>query len=154
MESNEAFEIADRVVFETQGIHLSDLQSIIFLGSWEGLTYEEIALRSGYDHGYICQEGAKLWALLSKALGKDVSKTNFKVALGRRRNDQLIDPVPDPNFLSSEFYIERPDIESICFKAIERPGSFLRIKAPQQMGKSRLLCKILKYAKEQKAIKL
>jgi hypothetical protein len=49
----------------------------------------------------------------------------------------------------SMFYVERPPIESECCTAIEKPGGLIRIKAPQQMGKTLLLERILAHAREQ-----
>jgi hypothetical protein len=48
--------------------------------------------------------------------------------------------------LDSPFYIERPPIEQHCYAEILRPGALIRIKAPQQMGKTSLLLRILNYA--------
>jgi hypothetical protein len=45
--------------------------------------------------------------------------------------------------LDSVFYIERPPIESICYETLLQPGSLLRIKAPQQMGKTSLITRVL-----------
>jgi hypothetical protein len=46
-------------------------------------------------------------------------------------------------------YIERPPIEEKCYHAIVQPGALIRIKAPQKMGKTLLLEKILDYARGQ-----
>jgi diguanylate cyclase (GGDEF)-like protein len=43
----------------------------------------------------------------------------------------------------SQFYIERPSIETHAYTAITRPGSLLRIKASKRMGKSSLLLRII-----------
>ena len=51
--------------------------------------------------------------------------------------------------LDSKFYIERSPIETDCYERILRPGSLIRIKAPGHMGKSSLMARILKYAKQQ-----
>jgi len=45
--------------------------------------------------------------------------------------------------LASAFYIERPPIESDCYQEILQPGALIRIKAPQQMGKTWLMEKLL-----------
>jgi len=50
---------------------------------------------------------------------------------------------------SATIYIERPPIEEKCYKAIVQPGALIRIKAPQKMGKTLLLEKLLNYAREQ-----
>lgn len=44
---------------------------------------------------------------------------------------------------SSTLYIERPPIESICYKTLLQPGSLIRIKAPKLMGKTSLITRVL-----------
>jgi hypothetical protein len=51
--------------------------------------------------------------------------------------------------LDSYFYVERPPIESDCYESITKPAAMIRIKAPQQMGKTSLMARILDYAKQQ-----
>ncbi|AFZ14879.1 diguanylate cyclase [Crinalium epipsammum PCC 9333] len=51
-------------------------------------------------------------------------------------------PVP----LHSQFYIERPPIETRAYAEIEKPGSLLRIKASRRMGKSSLLLRVIHQA--------
>ncbi len=51
--------------------------------------------------------------------------------------------------LDSAFYVERPPIESNCYKVIVQPGALIRIKAPKQMGKTSLLYRILYSAEKQ-----
>jgi AAA-like domain/Sigma-70, region 4 len=51
--------------------------------------------------------------------------------------------------LSSNFYIERPPIESLCQETILQPGALISIKASRQMGKTSLMAKIIKYGEEQ-----
>ncbi|BAY94970.1 MULTISPECIES: AAA-like domain-containing protein [unclassified Tolypothrix] len=50
---------------------------------------------------------------------------------------------------TTNIYIERPPIEEKCHKAILQPGALIRIKAPQKMGKTLLLEKLLDYARQQ-----
>ncbi|MBD2472672.1 AAA-like domain-containing protein [Nostoc sp. FACHB-145] len=49
----------------------------------------------------------------------------------------------------TDIYIERPPIEQKCYNAIVQPGALIRIKAPQRMGKTLLLEKILNHARAQ-----
>ncbi|MEH2094757.1 AAA-like domain-containing protein [Nostoc sp.] len=64
-------------------------------------------------------------------------------------------PIAEPELpegqvdLVSEFYIERPPIESRCYEVILKPGSLIRIKAPRQMGKTSLMARILHHASQQ-----
>jgi hypothetical protein len=48
---------------------------------------------------------------------------------------------------TSEFYVNRPPIESICCQEILQPYALLRIKAPKHMGKTWLMSKVLNFAK-------
>lgn len=52
-------------------------------------------------------------------------------------------PVP----LNSPFYIRRGAIEESALSEVERPGSLIRIKAPQKMGKGSLLIRMIDRAK-------
>jgi hypothetical protein len=46
----------------------------------------------------------------------------------------------------SSIYIERSSLESDCYQEILKPGALIRIKAPEKMGKTFLLRKILLFA--------
>lgn len=53
-----------------------------------------------------------------------------------------------PQALANQpFYIERPPYESECCQEIVKPGALIRIKAPQEMGKTYLMQNILAYAR-------
>lgn len=67
---------------------LNKVQELVFRQSWDGLSYIEIAKRAGYEPDYIKDAGAKLWKLLSTALGEKVKKDNLQSVLKRylRRN--------------------------------------------------------------------
>jgi hypothetical protein len=51
--------------------------------------------------------------------------------------------------LDSPFYVERPPIESFCYKTILQPGALIRLKAPRRMGKTSLMSRILHHAANQ-----
>lgn len=84
MNVEEALAIADEAVSKKTGNSLTDLQRSIFREAWKGDTYETIADILNNCPQHIKNEGAKLWKLLSDALGEKVSKTNFKAALERQ----------------------------------------------------------------------
>lgn len=48
-----------------------------------------------------------------------------------------------------QFYVERPELETLCRQTLEAAGGLLRIKAPQQMGKTTLLTRLLWQADQQ-----
>ncbi|WP_293349891.1 MULTISPECIES: NB-ARC domain-containing protein [unclassified Microcoleus] len=60
---------------------LTDIQSRVFLETWEGDSYQEIADRHKYEHDYIKQVGSHLWRNLSQILGEKVSKQNLQAVL-------------------------------------------------------------------------
>lgn len=90
MEFDEAFKVADALVFAKTGQHLSDVQRALLWGAWQGQTYQAIAQASGYSATYLNQElGPTLWRLLSEAFGESVSKKNVRAVLGRQRLPEI-----------------------------------------------------------------
>lgn len=59
-------------------------------------------------------------------------------------------PFPESSVApDSEFYIERNNVENLCYETITKPGSLIRIKAPKLMGKTSLTNRIIANAKSQ-----
>ena len=122
-------------------------------------TYAEIAQKFNYSEGYIKKIIApQLWQLLSQILQEKVNKNNCRSLLEQKFNNssseycynlskapgQFTLELPDGYVpLSSPFYIERADLESICYQEVSQPGAFLRIKAPKKMGKTSLAMRII-----------
>ncbi|NJN09562.1 MAG: hypothetical protein HC836_15250 [Richelia sp. RM2_1_2] len=160
---NHAKEVADFAFFQTTGKYLSDIEIKVFQASWSDKTYDEIAINYGYSAEYINKDvGNKLWHKLSQALGEKVTKKNFKAALKRaweKQNNflsitenselqvsQKIPNIPFPESFvtpNSAFYIERNNLEKLCYETIIKPGSLIRIKAPKLMGKTSLIKRII-----------
>ncbi|MBD2545414.1 AAA-like domain-containing protein [Planktothricoides raciborskii] len=141
----EASQIADRVVFEQTGKHLTDLEITIFRGAWHNQTYEEMAVNTDYTASYLHRiVGQKLWERLSTALGEKVGKKNFKTALERKlcQNKQAANDAAKIDS-AEETYVERPPLESRCYETLLQPGSLIRIKAPAGMGKTLLSLRML-----------
>ena len=173
---NKARQIAENLVFREIGRHLSDIETLILEGAWNGRTYDEIAEAEGYTSSYLSKDvGNKLWGNLSTALGEKVSKKNFKAALERewqkqaenivfQHQTQLSKSIATENLtfpegsvaLSSPFYIGRSQIESLCYETVIKPGSLIRIKGAKWMGKTSLVNRILKQGRisEQKVVYL
>lgn len=169
----------DRLIFQQTGKHLSDIEIVILQGAWENKTYEDIAEAQGYTSSYLSKDvGNKLWVNLSAALQEKVSKKNFRAAITRKQQQEVktnhlsivvppqkssIDFSRSNNLvfpegvvaLDSPFYIERSQVESVCYETILKPGSLIRIKAAKWMGKTSLIYKILtQRSPEQKTIYL
>ncbi|HEY9674538.1 MAG TPA: NB-ARC domain-containing protein [Waterburya sp.] len=67
---------------------LNDVQSEVFLKTWEGRSYGDIAKQLGYEHDYIKKVGSQLWRSLSQTLGEPVSKSNLQSVLRRYQQSQ------------------------------------------------------------------
>jgi hypothetical protein len=76
-------DLVDRLVHQTTGKHLSDVEIQVLRGAWEGQTYEAIAQDCHLTVKYVGEVGGRLWQLLSQALSEEVKKTNFRQALFR-----------------------------------------------------------------------
>lgn len=159
--------LVNLLVLSHTGKNLSDVETQVLRGAWEGKSYEEIAEQLFRSVSYINKDvGYRLWKKLSEALGEEVTKKSFRQALKREWQNQMVaassfssvttDPrdsvepsleFPDgPVSLESPFYVERPPIESDCYKEILKPGSLIRIRGPRQMGKTSLTNRVLAYA--------
>jgi hypothetical protein len=49
LSEDEVLEVADRCFYEKFNCYLTDVETIIFRGSWQGKTYQEIADISKYS---------------------------------------------------------------------------------------------------------
>ena len=85
-------------------LNLSDTQEFVLHRCLLGLSYQEIADLSGYDHDYIKQTGAKLWRSLTTVLNRKVTKSNIRNVLNQycqeqaknKINGELKSPVSQP----------------------------------------------------------
>ncbi len=167
-----ALDTANQAIYQKLNRSLTDVEIIVFKGAWEREDYDTIAARNQYATSYISQDVApKLWKNLSEALGEKVKKSNFKETLKRRweralksarslsipeketshiaavgRSQQIPDlhrhpSQPETDF-TTEVYIERPPIESLCYETLMQPGALIRIKAPNLMGKTSLITQV------------
>ncbi|MEO1298609.1 MAG: response regulator, partial [Cyanobacteria bacterium J06636_16] len=91
--------LADSIVRNKTGHHLSDLQHILLLNALEGVkrSYEDIAATYNYSPRYLRQNIApKLWQLLSQALACKVSKSNVRSILEQQVQPHLEHPMQSP----------------------------------------------------------
>jgi hypothetical protein len=82
--------IADDALYSYQDKYMTDVQRLILSESLLGKSYDEM---KGYATEHLKNEGAKLWILLSKALGEKISKSNFQSALARRTSSTFSNEV-------------------------------------------------------------
>lgn len=65
-------------------VDLNPIQELILRQVWEGKTYAQIAVKSGYNTDYIKSVGSQLWQCLSQVLGESITKLNFRYVIKRR----------------------------------------------------------------------
>ena len=88
MHSEEMLDTASRLVSEATGKDLTDLQGDLLKACWGNQTYDEFAQTHQYCSDHIKRVGSDLWKLFSQALGKKVSKSNFRQALVQFQHKQ------------------------------------------------------------------
>jgi len=94
MDLKETLEFVDNLIYTKTGKHLSDLEREVFIGSWQGQTYEKIyPFNPEYVEKYV---GYRLWQKLSNVLGEKVSKKKFRGALERALERQPLNPDNHP----------------------------------------------------------
>lgn len=162
MENQEVLEALKDILAPKQ---LSYIEETVFLHTWNGKRYREMALETGYEEGYLKDIGAQLWLSLSQVLGCQITKKNLRLRLNECFGCKSleIDCHPHPDFenssgdlifpgyplpFGSPFYIKRPPIEDLVLAEIQQAGSLTRIKAPYHMGKSSLINHVLGVAEQ------
>ena len=110
MNVNEVVKFVDNIVFDKTGKHLDDVQTAVVQGTWERQTYDDIAQECNVTKNYVGDVGAELWQILSKELGEDIKKTNFRSRFERINieSSQNICIVTNHNF-SSQIFNNNPN---------------------------------------------
>lgn len=83
MNMEEVLKYVDEMVFAQTGKHLDSLQMAILKGVFNGQKYAQIAKEYNCTKGHAKDEAYELWNILSKALGEDLNKSNFRAAIER-----------------------------------------------------------------------
>lgn len=159
--SQEALDLVQRLL---EPKRLSYIQEVVFLQSWAGKLYREIAKDSGYDLDYIKEVGAQLWHLLSEALGQRVSKKNMRLvltsspvgpvrlssakALAEAAAAELLEFPSGAVPLQSPLYLEPVGLLERLRSELTRPGSLVRIRGPRLTGKTSLVLRSLADVKQ------
>jgi hypothetical protein len=112
MRGQEALAIVDRLLqAANHGQKLNDLQSAVFLETWDQHSYSEIAQQLGYEHDYIKQVGSHLWRSLSQILGEPVSKRNIQAVVRRYQQSQPAKPDSGEAIDLSRFYDRAKELQ-------------------------------------------
>jgi len=143
---------------------LNTTEILVLKGIWQNQTYYQMAQQGSYSAGYLTNVVApKLWRRLSEVMGQRVTKKNCRTLLQsyfanpptlltNLNLDSMtsLESITYPSGtipLNSPFYINRFPLEEQSCAEIKKPGALVRIKAPQEMGKTSLLIRILEYSK-------
>ena len=113
------------------------VSALIIRGISNLIDGKDEADQQGYQEIAASHASAFAFEILAKL---KINETNF---LALSAFDEL-----EPNILDRKLYLNRPKIETICQREIQKPSGFLRIKASCQMGKTSLLKEIISIAKK------
>ena len=149
---------------------LTPAERIVLGQTWNKQTYEQMAKQSGYGDAHLKDTGYKLWRAISEVLGQRVTKKSLLFVLREYLHPEPVPSTPAKTKTSpvlvanstqhlypsgplppdSPLYIQRPPNEDLAYAEIQRPGGFLRIKAPQKMGKTSLVFRLVHKAHQQR----
>lgn len=85
----QALALIDNLVYAKTEKPLSDLQSTIIKGVWQGKKYLEIADEYGCTEGHAKDIGADLWKILSEILDSKVTKSNLRSVIKKQLQSEL-----------------------------------------------------------------
>ncbi len=172
-------DIFNNKLLATQKRPLNPSEIVILRGIWKYQTYTKIAMEAGYSPGYFTNVVApELFKRLSQIIGRRITKKNCRVLLESHvqeqttgdtklvreqstsylvqtkdisnETDNSLPPYPSGSIpIDSPYYIKRSPFQEQAYEEIKKPGALIRIKAPQEMGKTSLLMRIVDYASRQ-----
>jgi len=90
MNLKEVLKLADDLVFTRTGKHLNDLQETIMRGTWDDEEYKKIAKAVNRSEARVREMGMELWKIISEELGEKVNKSNFRSAMERFHNSNIL----------------------------------------------------------------
>lgn len=78
MSLDEMVKLVDELVFDNTGKHLDNLQKMIIEKTLEDKNYHKIAEEVNCSDSHVRNVDSEIWQVLSEALGKTITKRNFK----------------------------------------------------------------------------
>ncbi|MEG4977159.1 ATPase [Microcoleus sp. K4-B3] len=85
MDIAEVLTLADELIFAKTGKHLDYVQEAILRGTLQDTTYTQIAQEVYSSPSHVRNVGSQLWKILSKELGKNITKANFRTVLEQEK---------------------------------------------------------------------
>ncbi|MBD1809586.1 AAA family ATPase [Microcoleus sp. FACHB-SPT15] len=90
MNLEEVLKLADEIVFAKTAQHLDDLQEAVLRGTLQRDKYKQIAKDFDCSESRVREVGSELWRILSEELGEEISKSNFRAAMERSQNSNVL----------------------------------------------------------------
>lgn len=130
---------------------LNDIQSTIFLGTWAGCSYKDIAekLDDRYEYDHIKKVGSQLWQSLSKILGEPVTKRNLQAVLRRYQQSQQTKQDWGEAIDVSHFYGRQAELKTLETCILEDGCRAVGIFGLGGMGKTTLSVKFAQQIQSQ-----
>lgn len=108
MNVQDALKFIDQLIFTQTGKYLSDLERDVFIGSWNGQTYEEIyPTNPEYVEKHV---GYKLWQKLSTVCDEKVSKKQVRGAIERTWQRSAAQPATSTHRVFISHRYQEPDL--------------------------------------------
>lgn len=167
METEAALEFVRAEVLAKTGKPLSDIEAVVLEGAWNGKTYEEMAVSSGYAVNSLKNDaGPRFWKTLSlHVFGEKVSKANLRAVLDRQtaqrgvaispnvsqhpsaiapmrsRTTPRIDWGEAPNL--GVFYGRIAELEALQFQIMAQKSQLIAVLGLRGIGKTTLSVKLV-----------
>lgn len=155
MDLETALDFINNILKSKLNRELRTPEIIIFRGTWQGMTYEQMANSSAYSANYLMRDIApKFWKSLSEALEIDVGKSNIRLVIddlytstqqhssqSSRANSSRADWGNSP-LLPSVFYGRNTELSMLKQWLVEDGCQLLSIWGLSGMGKSCLMKKL------------
>ena len=152
MDFDTAIQRSNTILFTNDDKPLSAPEIVILQGIWQGMTYPQMAAASpDYSENYLSRDvGPRLWKRLSKALGKSVSKTNFRVVLERSQHSFESPPAPrQPSIDWGDapevpiFFDRTSELETLTGWILQDNCRLVVVRGLSGMGKTALVRKLV-----------
>ncbi len=163
MSLEQIIDILNPQLLDYDNRYLNSTELLVLRGIWNNQTYQEIAQQEGYSTSYFANVVApELCRRLSNITQRRVTKKNCRAILqsyileahtsGETSSTLFSENLSAdiaPNYpcgavpLNSPFYLTQTSVENQIIEELAKPGALVRIKAPQERGKTSLLLRIL-----------
>lgn len=158
MDLEVALEYVNRILGSEVGRNLRPPEITVFRGTWQGITYEQMADSSAYSANYLMRDIApKFWKLLSTVFEENIGKSNLKIQLCKLYGSSQVNAdtvkelgIENEGFLknwstqipfSSIFHGRQKELASLSEWAVKDRCKLIKIFGISGMGKSLLMKK-------------